>query len=66
VDEGDIADLVADSAAKVAVLANNVSAVAKSIRFIGFVFLRFDDAVRSMHALRLTRSVPAAILGWDA
>jgi hypothetical protein len=35
-DEGDMADLVAGSAAKVAVLANNVSAVAKRIRFIWF------------------------------
>jgi hypothetical protein len=35
-DEGDIADLLAGSAAKVAVFANNVSAVAKSIRFIWF------------------------------
>jgi hypothetical protein len=36
VEEGDIVDVVAGSAAKVAVLASNVSAVAKSIRFIGF------------------------------
>ena len=43
------------SAANVAVLANNESAVAKSTRFIGFIFLWFDDAVRSMHALHLTR-----------
>jgi hypothetical protein len=60
-DEGDIADLVAGSAAKVAVVARNVSAVAKSTRFIDFIFLWFDDAVLSMHALRLSRSVPAAI-----
>jgi hypothetical protein len=36
VEEGDIADVVPGSAAKVAVLANNVNAVAKSTSFIGF------------------------------
>ena len=35
-EEGDIADVVPGSAAKVAVLANNVNAVAKSTSFIGF------------------------------
>lgn len=39
-EEGDISDLIAGSAAKVAVLANKVSAVAKSILFMAFVFLR--------------------------
>jgi hypothetical protein len=49
VEEGDIEGAEPGSAANVAVLANNESAVAKSTRFIGFIFLWLDDAVRSMH-----------------
>jgi hypothetical protein len=49
VEEGDIDGVEPGSAANVAVLANNESAVAKNTRFIGFISLWLDDAVRSMH-----------------
>jgi hypothetical protein len=52
-DEGDIADVVG-SAAKVAEPAHNVSAAAKSIRFIDIYHSSgFDDAFVGLRALRL-------------
>ena len=53
------------SAANVALLASNVSAVTKSTRFIGFSFYGLNDAsVRSMHAAS-NAPVPADIVGSD-
>jgi hypothetical protein len=49
VEEGDIDGVEPGSAANVAVLANNESAVAKSTRSLVLSFYDFDDAVRSMH-----------------
>ena len=50
--------MVPGSAAKVAVLANNISAVAKSTCFIWFIFLRFDNAFIHVRCASRARCPP--------